>query len=204
MRASIVVRVIALPLCVSWAAFMMQLTALVVWFATVLPAAPKSVKHFPGDPPAIDMLLDLGVALVIVASPLVPLLVFLTKRVHMSRIAGLALLLPLLIGSTSAILGVAGIVPRHFGEWGGLKAALATYGNQVAQLSSSRDGHLTPEEFERAEHLFSTPVTYRFSDLDRSVTLRPMRTVPPFVGVDFGGGANAVFDPVTMRCVYSD
>jgi len=29
-------------------------------------------------------------------------------------------------------------------------------------------------------------------------------TVPPYVGVDFGHGANAVFDPPTMWCIYSD
>jgi hypothetical protein len=28
--------------------------------------------------------------------------------------------------------------------------------------------------------------------------------VYPYVGVDFGGGANALFDPRTMICTYSD
>jgi hypothetical protein len=31
-----------------------------------------------------------------------------------------------------------------------------------------------------------------------------MQTIPPYVGVSFGEGRNAVFDLTTMICTYSD
>ena len=37
-----------------------------------------------------------------------------------------------------------------------------------------------------------------------TVHLRMAHGVYPYVGVDFGGGANAFFDPRTMICTYSD
>jgi len=52
--------------------------------------------------------------------------------------------------------------------------------------------------------LLDPPPTFQFAALQEPVKLRIMQTTPPYVGVDFGNGANAVFDPHTMICIYSD
>jgi hypothetical protein len=36
------------------------------------------------------------------------------------------------------------------------------------------------------------------------VQLRMAHGIPPYVGIDFGDGGHALFDPVTMLCTYSD
>ncbi|WP_375743914.1 hypothetical protein NR800_01605 [Corallococcus interemptor] len=107
-----------------------------------------------------------------------------------------------LLAMSPALAKVAG---RHWGEWGHLKAVLRDYAPRVRAFSSRADGALSEEEYARAKAwLLAQPVTFRFETEPEPVRIRLMRTVPPYLGVDFGQGQNAVFDPVTMLCVYSD
>ncbi|WP_147445492.1 hypothetical protein [Corallococcus aberystwythensis] len=124
------------------------------------------------------------------------------RIVHLWRRVLPPLALLSLLAMSPALAQVAG---RHWGEWSRLKTVLQDNEARVRALSSRTDGSLTEEEFARAKAWFlEEPVTFRFETEPEPVRLRLLRSVPPYVGVDFGQGRNAMFDPVTMRCVYSN
>ncbi|QAT83862.1 hypothetical protein EJ065_2281 [Corallococcus coralloides] len=161
---------------------------------------------FPGDPPAADLLA--WVALLGWLFILVGYCFFFLARKESDRIVHLwrrvlppVALLSLLAMSSS----LAQLAGRHWGEWGHLKAMLQDNEVRVRAFSSRADGALSEEEFARAKlWLLEQPVTFQFKTEPEPAKLRLMRTVPPYLGVDFGRGQNAVFDPVTMHCIYSD
>jgi hypothetical protein len=95
-----------------------------------------------------------------------------------------------------------GISRRHSGEWAGLKALIREYSNRVAaEIENGED----PNQLAALEMKLLTPApTFKFKSLPEPVRLKVMQASPPYVGVDFGNGANAVFDPVTMICTYAD
>ncbi|RKG58179.1 hypothetical protein D7X30_17060 [Corallococcus sp. AB011P] len=161
---------------------------------------------FPGDPPAADLLAE--VALCGWLFILVGYCFFFLARRESDRIVRLwrRVLPPLtllsLLAMSSSLSQVAG---RHWGEWGRLKAMLQDNEPRVRAFSSRADGVLSEEEYARAKAwLLEQPVTFQFKTEPDPVRIRLMMPIPPYVGVDFGQGQNAVFDPVTMHCLYSD
>jgi hypothetical protein len=75
----------------------------------------------------------------------------------------------------------------------------------VRAQATEPDGRLTMSQYnDIQEKLFTPSPTFQFEGTRQPVRLRMMQTVPPYVGVDSGSGANAVFDPTTMVCIYSD
>lgn len=94
-----------------------------------------------------------------------------------------------------------GILRRHFGEWAQLRALLIEYSEKVERAHEERgSGSLAAIEMD----ILASAPEFKFRELRDPVRLRIMQTTPPYVGVDFGEGANAVFDPKTMICLYSD
>ncbi|CAM4313508.1 hypothetical protein COEX109129_17940 [Corallococcus exiguus] len=161
---------------------------------------------FPGDPPAADMLVE--VALCGWLFILVGHCFFFLARKEPDRIVRLWrwVLPPLTLLSFLAMSpALAEVAGRHWGEWGRLKAMLQDNEIRVRAFSSRADGALSEEEFARAKAwLQEQPVLFRFTAEPEPVRIHMRRTVPPYLGVDFGDGQNAVFEPVTMLCVYSD
>ncbi|WP_338280062.1 hypothetical protein [Corallococcus caeni] len=160
---------------------------------------------FPGDPP-VDLLTEVAVCGWLVL--LVGHGFFFVARkesdqiVRFWRWVTLPLTLLSFLTLSPAFAQVAG---RHWGEWGHLKAMLQDNEARVRAFSSRADGVLSEEEYARAKAWWSEqPATFRFEKEPEPVRVHLRRTAPPYLVVDFGRGQNAVFDPVTMRCIYSD
>jgi hypothetical protein len=94
------------------------------------------------------------------------------------------------------------IVGRHFGEWGHLKLELARHAEMASGLAPHR-GLLAHEEFEAIRARMPTP-SLAFTSFSGPVRIQMMAGGYPYVGVDYGAGRNAVFDPLTMVCTYAD
>ncbi|RKI74518.1 hypothetical protein D7X55_02230 [Corallococcus sp. AB049A] len=106
------------------------------------------------------------------------------------------------LAMSPALVHVAG---RHWGEWGHLKAMLQASEVRLRAFSTQADGVLSEEEYARAKAWWlEQPATFRFETEPEPVRIHLRRTEPPYLVVDFGDGQNAAFDPVTMRCIYSD
>ncbi|NNB86332.1 hypothetical protein [Corallococcus exiguus] len=161
---------------------------------------------FPGDPAVADLLVE--VALCGWLFLLVGYGFFFVARKESDRIVRLWrwVLPPLTLLSFLAMSpALAEVAGRHWGEWGRLKTMLQDNEPRVRAFSSRADGVLSNEEYERAKvWLQEQHVAFRFKTEPEPVRIRLMMTVPPYLGVDFGQGQNAVFDPVTMLCIYSD
>ena len=161
--------------------------------------------YFPGDPPVPDMLLHFG-TLVAVTGLLA--LVFgsvlggrigrFTKRNGFGIVAlGLFISLPGLV-----VVGY-----RHTSDWEPARSAIREYdraiGAAVEEYGWSQP--VSHEQFELLKARFlPDPQVIHLSGLERPVHLRMMSGSAPFVGLDYGGGPNAVFEPVAMKCIYSD
>ncbi|WP_147446606.1 hypothetical protein [Corallococcus sp. CA047B] len=193
------------------------LTLLVCWFVPstcvavslgsvgalqALTAEPTSI---PGDPP-IDILL--GGALCGWLFILIGFCGFFVARHEADPIVRLwrRVLPPLTVLSLLALSPtVAQVGGRHFGEWRRLKSLLRENEARVQQMIGRTEGSLSEEESALVRAWFlEHPVSLRFESEPEPVRIRLMHSTPPYVGVDFGRGRNAVFDPVTMLCLYSD
>lgn len=100
-------------------------------------------------------------------------------------------------------------IGRRIGPWAELRALLVLKAEQAAQaraaLGIPEGRHLDRGEMDAIERMvLEPPVQYTFPIIGRTVQLRVMRTGPPYVGVDFGGGRRAVFDLATMVVIYAD
>ncbi|MCY1044538.1 hypothetical protein OV208_24675 [Corallococcus sp. bb12-1] len=94
---------------------------------------------------------------------------------------------------------------RNFGEWSQLKALIQQGEAKVLEQVQREGGVLSHEEVVVARDWFkANPVYFQFKDMPRPVQVRVMSSLPPYVGVDFGDGDNATFDPDTMLCTFSD
>ncbi len=159
--------------------------------------ARESVFYFPGDPPALDIIFELSVILLvalIIASALTRIIRSSTWTQWLLR---RGLLLVAVVPLVGVLAGGCVIANRHFGEWRQLSS----------QLRLSRDLAQAAADEGRSVLAVELPPQlseFRFSGLRDPVRIRIMSAREPYVGVDFGGGANAMFDLVTMRCVYSD
>jgi hypothetical protein len=64
---------------------------------------------------------------------------------------------------------------------------------------------LTDTEYDAVKsRLLTRQPTFASRGFREPLKIRMMQTIPPYVGVDFGEGRNAVFDLTTMICTYSD
>jgi hypothetical protein len=162
--------------------------------------------YFPGDAPGAEVLGMLG-ALVMVPTVVIAVscFFFMSRYPRLRQITMFALSVPALAGTLGLGLFVTEVGSRHFGEWAQLKALIADYAAQVAQRARSEDGQLSSAEYDAIQNELLTPApTFLFRGTRAPVRLRMMMTLWPYVGVDFGEGANAVFNPMTMVCIYSD
>ena len=162
--------------------------------------------YFPGDPPAAELLGIFG-ALVIVPTLATAVAAFsMTSRYpRVRRVAMTALGIPALAGTLALGAFAVSVGARHFGEWAQLKSLIRRYSTRVAERAGPANYRLSPSQYHAIQSELLTPApTFQFSGTHTAVRLRMMMTVWPYVGVDFGSGANAVFNPVTMICIYSD
>jgi hypothetical protein len=158
--------------------------------------------NFPGDPPLFDLLIyAAGIAAVIN----VPVWLLVSRL--SAGLRGPFASLPRLcsIASLAMFVGAAvGILERHDARWAAIRNGIRQYGSEIAAAAGDKNRVLSREEFDKFKRTFiPTPVPVRLPGYG-TVTLRMSHGVYPYVGVDFGGGANALFDPITMICTYSD
>lgn len=164
-----------------------------------------SIWYFPGDPPVFETIATFAIVvlggLVLVWG--IVFLLTLPGRLRRYRrklsISVLLLMVPVVV---SLLIVALGISRRSFGEWAELKRLIQVYSQRVASAVEAGED---PRQLAALEmKLLSPTPTFKFKALREPVRLRLMKTIPPYVGVDFGEGANAVFDPVTMICTYAD
>jgi len=109
------------------------------------------------------------------------------------------------VSISCAILLCSIIGARNFGEWKELKKQLLFHSQRVEKAVPEKGRMLTFDEFQKIkETLFSEPVFFKSESLIHPIQIRMMQTIPPYVGVDFGNGKNAVFELHTMFVTYSD
>jgi hypothetical protein len=179
-----------------------QVAVGVLYLLTVEP------DYFPGDPPAADLLLEGALVLwLFIITGLCGAFAWsrFGEQNRVVRAGGktVAVLLALSVLSLSPVLAHVG--RRHFGEWRQLKSMIRQGEAKVLELVQREGGMLSREEVQLARAWFlEHPVYFKFEDLPQPVQVRVMSSLPPYVGVDFGGGNNALFDPDTMICTFSD
>ena len=162
--------------------------------------------YFPGDGPVFELFGVLGgLAFAVGLIPLVlSLVIGRQRRDWLVRLIRWLARGPAILGVALLAIASVGVLNRHFGEWAKLKAALVEQSERV-RARASDPTQLSPEEFQQLnQELMTPPPSFTFRAMPEPVHIRIMQTVPPFVGVDFGYGANAVFDLTTMVCTYSD
>jgi hypothetical protein len=100
---------------------------------------------------------------------------------------------------------VLGIGFRLSPPWLPVRAGIRSSGDAILAASGGdRTRTLSLTEFTTLKARFMpTPVAVQLRGFG-TVHLRMAHGVYPYVGVDFGEGMNALFDPRTMLCTYSD
>src|SRR5207248_845713 len=154
--------------------------------------------YFPGDAPVAEVLLIFSVVLTLVClllgmGALVASKVFRLRaafrRFSMAVLFLAALPMCFVLYSGGSILG------RRFGEWRELHVLLTEYSRKVSTLVPDKSRLLTEGEYRALDVMLLTPrPTFRSRGFEEPLRIRMMQTYPPFVGVDFGKGRNAVFD----------
>lgn len=162
---------------------------------------------FPGDPPYFDL------SLLLAAVAMVPGLAgaALFRRQHAAARLGGAAWLPFSIAlaattvaTATALTCLGGIGYRHSVAWRGVRSGLAHYGDLIASDVGDRRQILTEQQFRALRgRLIPSPVPIELPGWG-TVRLRMAHAQYPYVGVDFGDGRHALFDPDTMICIYSD
>lgn len=158
--------------------------------------------NFPGDPPFFDLLLyAAGVTTMLNAVSVAA-----TTRwwPGPGRIARRASRLAFFVSVGLCCLSFGALAERHSARWAAVRQGIRSYGDRVAAAAGGRDRVLSAEEFGRLKaRLMPEPVPVGLPGFGE-VHLRMAHGVYPYVGVDFGHGANALFNPDTMECIYSD
>ncbi len=186
-----------------WLCCVLTVAAVTLSFYLLLVVVALSIGtqpwNFPGDPPLFDMVwLPAGVSSV--TSALVLAATRWAGGGMPPRRAGIA---SALLSGTLCMLCVAGIAQRHSPRWADVRNGIRTYGDAIAAAAGHR-GMLSWEEFAALRARFlPTPVPVQLPG-HGDVRLRMARRSYPYVGVDFGDGRNAQFDPATMVCIYAD
>jgi hypothetical protein len=188
----------------------LALVALIAILATgiAVPTALAGIADqgwwFPGDPPMLDLALPpaalgfLGAAFVW------------WRLTVLRRTDGAPRLLLVLSAAVTASAAVAlaacaaGIGFRQSTAWSDLRHAIRQAGDAVAADVSDPSAVLGRAEFEalRQKHV-PRPIEITLRGFG-SVRLRMAHAIYPYVGVDFGEGRHAFFEPRSMTCTYSD
>jgi hypothetical protein len=175
-------------------------TVTVMFYGGLILAINPAPWNFPGDPPLFDVLIYyVGIA-TMVNLPLAVIVGRLQRKGLVPSLPRLcsALALVMFIGSA------AGILERHDARWRAIRNGIREYGDLIAVAAGDKNRVLTEEEFRRFhERFLPQPLPLALPGYG-TVHLRMAHGVYPYIGVDFGGGANALFDPRTMFCTYSD
>ncbi|NMO18129.1 hypothetical protein HPC49_14405 [Pyxidicoccus fallax] len=170
----------------------------------------EAPAYFPGDAPLADLCVDLAlagwlfIAIGLVAARAMSRFI---DRTSTLRVATRILTGLLVLSCVTLAPALARVAGRQFGEWRQLRALLVEGEARARTYARSQDGVLTRDEFEQARAWFQAHpdhFSFKFKELPQPVRVQVMTSRPPYVGVHFGGGSNAVFDLTTMRCTYSD
>ena len=157
--------------------------------------------NFPGDPPLFDVLLYPAGMATVVNAP-----VWLITKRWWDRTSAVRTVSRTSVSVSLAlfVVAAAGIAERHDARWSAIRTGIRQYGDEIAAAAGDPNKVLSHDEFVELKGRFlPTPVPVHLPGYG-TVTLRMAHGIYPYVGVDFGGGANALFDPRTMRCTYSD
>lgn len=165
----------------------------------------NSIWYFPGDPPVFETLATIALlagAVLVVLGGLIFVATYpkALRRFRRSSLRWISWSLAVL--AIPLAFATFGIGRRHVGEWAELKALISHYSGLVAAEVERGGGTTQLPALEM--RLLNPPPTFQFEGYPGPVQIRIMQTTPPYVGVDFGNGANAVFDPRTMVCIYAD
>lgn len=162
---------------------------------------------FPGDPPYLDV--SLMLAAVAMVSGLAGATLF-RRQLAASRLGGAAwwpygiALTATTVATATALTCLGGVGYRHSVAWRGVRNGLAHYGGLIASDVGDRRQILTEQQFRALQRrLLPSPVPIELPGWG-TVRLRMAHAQYPYVGVDFGDGRHALFDPDTMICIYSD
>jgi len=100
-------------------------------------------------------------------------------------------------------------VSRRVGQWKGLRTMLVDKSSEIEnvlrQLGVPEGRPLSRDDLALLEQrLFTPQPRFDFYLPSRTVTLRLLAAVPPYVGVDYGEGRNCIFDLESMVATYCD
>ena len=184
-----------------WAIVGALITVALMFYGGLFLAINPTPWNFPGDPPLFDLLISAaGIATMVN----LPLAVIVGRR---GQRRGLVLSIPRLCSAVAVVMligSAAGILERHDARWRAVRNGIREYGDRIAAAAGDKNRVLTEEEFRRFhERFLPQPLPVALPGLG-TVHLRMAHGVYPYIGVDFDGGANALFDPRTMICTYSD
>jgi hypothetical protein len=187
-----------------WFGLVALASCLVCFLGLIFISGNPTPWNFPGDPPLFEYLLAGAGANCLLVVPLWVVL----RWTRVDAVSGTSLprLVRWVLGFWVAIILVcaAGILERQDPRWRQVRTAIRRYGDAIAADAGDRYRVLTHDEFValRERHVPS-PVPLSLPG-QGTVYLRMAHGVYPYVGIDFGGGSNALFDPSTMLCTYSD
>jgi len=184
-----------------WAIVGALITVAIMFYGGLFLAINPTPWNFPGDPPLCDLLIYAAGIATMINLPLAVIVGRLGRR------TGLVLSIPRLCSAVALVMligSAAGILERHDARWRAVRNGIREYGDRIAAAAGDKNHVLTEEEFRRFHDRFlPQPLPVALPGYG-TVHLRMAHGVYPYVGVDFGGGANALFDPRTMICTYSD
>ncbi len=158
-----------------------------------------NIWYFPGNPPVLDLaLIPASAALLFGVGAILSLRERASPRLVACARASC------LWAFVVFVFCVGGIGFRFTPAWKEVRDGIRHYGEQMAAEVGSGDRVLTTTKFEhlRAKYM-PQPVSVRLAGFG-TVSLRMAHGVYPYVGVDFGSGSHALFDPRTMICSYAD
>lgn len=161
--------------------------------------------YFPGDPPVADTLVEIYIVATALYLVGLGLSVQLSLWMRRGRALIVATIIACIISTMAMLPALTRVAGRQFGDWAELKRLLSENQRHALVLTRRSGGRLSEAEYELAKTWFiEHPIMFRFSETEKIVKIRMMTPLPPYVGVDFGDGRNAIFNVHTMICDYAD
>jgi hypothetical protein len=166
----------------------------------------RSLLYFPGDPPTAEMMAIpslLGLVLCAIGLAANHVRTLARNEARFVRLGSLAVLIPLAL---CLLVSSGSLVYRRFSPaWMDVRKGIREVGDAVLVASGGNKKRiLARSEFVSLKNQFiPSPIEVRLDGFG-IVHLRMAHADYPYVGVDFGEGRNALFDPDTMLCTYSD
>lgn len=163
---------------------------------------------FPGDPPMREFLgLLLSVVGIMALLVLVPCRIAAKRwpEARTLRWASRFLSLVVGIGMAGGVILVLELAPRHREQWKPIRDALLRESLRIRAAAGPSES-LDSSQYQGEDLALRERKDLRFKSEggEREVRVLLMSPVPPYVGVDFGGGQRAIFEPRTMRTLYTD